>query len=221
MPTAPVAPTTATRYWLMRRTSALLWYIKANSPNGCSGRIVSAPCRSKAVCSALTAVSTSSTGTTQEIRIGEVEIISMLMLLAPRTVKTFAATPGWDFIPAPTIDTLPIASSVSTSIPSSVGDRLQRGARRRGVLLRNRERQLGQRARGARVVLDDHVDVDVGVGQRRRDAPRDAGRVGQADQRHARLAARVGDGGDEGVLHVLVLGLFVGDDEGPVGVVEA
>ena len=31
---------------------------------------------------------------TQEIRIGDVEIISMLMPSSPRTVKTLAATPG-------------------------------------------------------------------------------------------------------------------------------
>ncbi len=57
--------------------------------------------------------------TTQEIRIGEVAIISMLMPFSPSVVKTLAATPGWDFMPAPTIDTLPIDSSVASSIPSS------------------------------------------------------------------------------------------------------
>src|SRR3954451_21722758 len=92
----------------------------ATSPNGCSGRIVPSPESSNAVWSALTASGTRSPGTTQEMRIGEVEIISMLMPLSPSVVNTFAATPGWVFIPAPTIETLPIDSSVATCMPSSV-----------------------------------------------------------------------------------------------------
>src|SRR4029079_2624888 len=91
----------------------------ANSPNGCSGRIVPSPESSNALCSALTASGTRSPGTTQEIRSGEVEIIMMLIALSPSVVKTFAATPGCVFIPAPTIDTFPIVSSVATVIPSS------------------------------------------------------------------------------------------------------
>src|SRR4029078_6146241 len=91
----------------------------ANSPKGCSGRMVPSPESSNAVCRALTASGTRSPGTTQEMRIGEVEIISMLMPLSPRVVNTLAATPGWVFIPAPTIDTLPIDSSVATVMPSS------------------------------------------------------------------------------------------------------
>src|SRR4029079_17780014 len=91
----------------------------ANSPNGCSGRIVPSPESSNAVWSALTASGTRSPGTTHEMRIGDVEIISMLMPLSPRVVNTLAATPGWVFIPAPTIDTFPIVSSVATVMPSS------------------------------------------------------------------------------------------------------
>ena len=52
---------------------------------------------------------------TQEILIGEVEIISMLTPASPSTVNVFAATPGWLFIPAPTSETFPIAGSVTTS----------------------------------------------------------------------------------------------------------
>src|SRR4051794_35848337 len=86
-----------------------------NCPKGCSGRIVSNPDSSKAECSARTASGTRSPRMTQEMRMGDVEIISMLMSLEPRVVKTLAATPGCVFIPAPTIETLPIASSLSTS----------------------------------------------------------------------------------------------------------
>ena len=49
--------------------------------------------------------------TTQEILIGEVEIISMLMPRSPSVANTLAATPGWERIPAPTIDTFPISGS--------------------------------------------------------------------------------------------------------------
>src|SRR5207249_4580966 len=55
----------------------------ANSPNGCSGRIVSGPASSKAAWSARTASGTRSPRITQEMRIGEVEIISMLMSCSP------------------------------------------------------------------------------------------------------------------------------------------
>ena len=71
---------------------------------------------------------------TQEILIGEVEIISMLIPASPRVWKTFAATPGWLRMPAPTIETLPICSSVR--IDSRDAERLERldraSAARRG-----------------------------------------------------------------------------------------
>src|SRR4051794_11332529 len=58
--------------------------------------------------------------TTQEILIGDVEIISMLMPWSPSVEKTLAATPGCDFMPAPTIETLPISGSSRTPlIPTS------------------------------------------------------------------------------------------------------
>ena len=164
MPTAPVAPTTAT-------------LTDANSPNGCSGRIVPSPESSKALCSARTASGTRSPGTTQEMRIGEVEIISMLIALSPSVVKTFAATPGCVFIPAPTIDTLPIDSSVATVMPSSAAIGVERGLRRVDVVARDGERHVRPLALGLGLVLDDHVDVHVRLGQRGRHAARDAGRV--------------------------------------------
>src|ERR687895_224295 len=63
------------------------------SPATSSGRTASAP-SSKAVCSWRTAVSTCSSRTTQEILIGEVEIISMLTSASPSTVSARPATPG-------------------------------------------------------------------------------------------------------------------------------
>ncbi len=71
--------------------------------------------RSKLSWSALTASAIRSEEITQEILIGEVEIISMLIPSSPRTRKTCAATPGWLRIPAPTMETLPIRSSVRIS----------------------------------------------------------------------------------------------------------
>ena len=68
------------------------------------------PESSKALCRALTARSTRSRSITQEILIGEVEIMSMFTPSSASTAKTFAATPGWERIPAPTIETLPISS---------------------------------------------------------------------------------------------------------------
>ena len=84
---------------------------------------------------------------TQEILIGEVEIISMLIAVVRRaSSNTFAATPGWLRMPAPTIETLPI---------SLVGDHARRDrARRRAarararataqVVLRDREGDLAR-----------------------------------------------------------------------------
>ena len=84
---------------------------------GCGGGWRSAPAStssSKASCSARTASGTRSAEITHEILIGEVEIISMLIPSPPRTSKTLAATPGCERMPAPTIETLPIRSSVLT-----------------------------------------------------------------------------------------------------------
>ena len=81
---------------------------------------MSSPDSSNAACSAWTAVGTWAPGTTQLILIGDVAIIWMLIPCSPSTEKTFAATPGWVFMPAPTIETLPISGSVPTLvIPSS------------------------------------------------------------------------------------------------------
>ena len=118
----------------------------------------------------------------------------MLIAFSPSTWKTFAATPGWLRIPAPTIETLPIASSVEMSSPTSrAADRVER---RLQVVAPDREREVGAAVCGDGLVLDDHVHVHVRVGERAEDPPGYAGLVEQADDRHARLLSGVGDGCD-------------------------
>ena len=60
---------------------------------------------------AATAASTSSSSTTTEMRISEVEIISMLTPAAASAAKNFAVMPGCERMPAPISETLPILSS--------------------------------------------------------------------------------------------------------------
>ena len=84
--------------------------------------------------------------TTHEILIGDVEIISMLMPWSPSVAKTRAATPGCDFIPAPTTETLPISGSSRTSrMPTSADDRVERGARGAQVRARDGEGHVAPR----------------------------------------------------------------------------
>ena len=53
------------------------------------------------------------------MRIGEVEIISMLMPSAASASNRSAATPGWAFMPAPTSDTFAIWSSIENRVAST------------------------------------------------------------------------------------------------------
>src|SRR5262249_2426128 len=68
----------------------------------------SALSRSNAVCVAWTADATSASSTITEIRISDVEIISMLMPALASAAKNFAVMPGCERIPAPISETLPI-----------------------------------------------------------------------------------------------------------------
>ena len=120
-----------------------------------------------------TASGTRSAEMTHEILIGEVEIISMLIPSAPSTSKTLAATPGCERMPAPTIETLPIRSSVRTpwlTSPSAAIVSLATGQ----IGAVDREGEVGELVAADRLVLDDHVDVDVGLGQGREDSAGDA-----------------------------------------------
>ena len=69
---------------------------------------------------ARTARSTSLSATMHEIRMVEVEIISMLIPSSARVSNMVAAIPGCDFIPAPTSDTRAMSASAVTPVaPSS------------------------------------------------------------------------------------------------------
>ena len=134
-----------------------------------------------------------SRGTTQETRIDEVEMISMLIPASASASKMSAATPGWLFIPAPTTETLAMSGS-----DGEAGGADRVGETARGSARRARELVLGQRERDVGVplgrgVLDDHVDVDPGVRERPEDAAGDARLVGHAEDRHLRLAGVVRD----------------------------
>ncbi len=85
---------------------------------------------------------------------------------------------------------------------------------------RYREGHVGRRL-VARNGLDDHVDVDVGVGQRPEDRGGDAGTVLQVAQGDLRLVLREGDAGDDLLFHDFVLVADEGAWAGIVGRIEA
>ena len=98
-------------------------------------------------------------GTTHEMRIVDVLIISMLMPSAASISNIFAATPGCVFIPG--ADQRDAADSLVGAEADRLGlddDLVHRGSRAGDVVARERERDVGV-ARG-RDVLHDHVDVD-------------------------------------------------------------
>ena len=106
----------------------------------------------------------------------------MLTPSSASTLNTFAATPGCERMPAPTIETLPISSCGVQLRERLARERLQRGARGAQVLARHGEGDLRPAAGRGRLVLDDHVDVDVRAGERLEDARRGARLVGHADR---------------------------------------
>ena len=161
-----------------------------------------------------TAASTSSSRTTHEIRIGDVEMIAMLMPAAASASNMSAATPGSDFMPAPTSETFPCGGPWTRLPPRSSWATPATPARRGRGRSRQRERDVGVTCLGD--VLHDHVDVDP---RRRRAAGRAPRRSpdGRGRRRsHLRLRRVVRDARDDGAFeHVLLL-----DDPGAVAVVE-
>ena len=113
----------------------------------------------------------------------EVEIISMLMPSAARVSNIVAATPGFDFMPAPTRLTramrrrlvTPRGADLARPAPSVISWLVGE------VVVRHGEGDVGDAVVGH--VLHDHVDVDVGVGQQPEQAGGDAGLVGHAARR--------------------------------------
>src|SRR5919198_6042476 len=106
-PTAPVAPTTATDGGMNPGYRVL------QAP-GCDSRRITSSESRKRSCTARTALTTSASRTTHEMRIDDVEIISMLTPDSDKAENIVAATPGWLRIPAPTSETFPIPSSYVT-----------------------------------------------------------------------------------------------------------
>src|SRR5207248_1653126 len=97
----------------------------AGRAHDCQGRLAhrplpaytvasSPPPSSNASCTARTAVSRSVSRHTTEIRISDVEMISMLTPAADSASQNVAVTPGCDRIPAPTNEILPTCSSYSS-----------------------------------------------------------------------------------------------------------
>ena len=127
-----------------------------------------------------TARSASAAGTTHETRIDEVEMISMLMPASASASKIAAATPGFaahagaDDRDLGDVAVGGEALARRSRFESCVEDRL--GALE--LVLGQRERDVGEP--GDRGVLDDHVDVDPGVGERPERAAGDARLVGHA-----------------------------------------
>ena len=209
VPTAPVAPTTATRR-LMRALEGVLG--RSDVVGAELERLVQ---RAHGVRDAVGARST------QEILIGEVEIISMLMSSSPSVANTFAATPGWRLMPAPTTDTFPIVGSSATADDADARRRPGR-ARARAVAqvgARDREGHVGAtRPRDSGSFWMIMSTLTFGVGERGEDAARRCpGWSGTPSERHARLVGGVGDGGDQRSFH----GLFLADDKGTGVLAEA
>ena len=94
----------------------------------------------------------------------EVEIISMLMPASASVSNVRAVTPGWVFMPTPTSDTRATSSSPVTPVaPSSGTSALHTSVLTARSYLGDGEGDVGRPVE--RDVLDDHVDVDVPVGQ--------------------------------------------------------
>ena len=103
-------------------------------------------------------------------------------------------------MPAPTRVTLATSRSVSNEEkPSSPLQALQHRLDLGQVGLGGGEGDVGRAARGH--VLDDDVDVDVGLRQRREDLGRYAHLVGQVVDGDFGVVERVGHTGDDGLFH--------------------
>ena len=104
------------------------------------------------------ASSTSISSTTHEIRIDDVEIISMLIPLAAKVSNMVAVTPGYDFIPAPITETRAIEVSESTpaKFMTPRSDSAVSGGGREGVA--ELAKELDQSAgRAGELALDGHA----------------------------------------------------------------
>ena len=157
-PTAPVAPTTATRARSSRPTVLALDLVLAELEASCSAR---------------TASGTRSAAITQEILIGDVEIISMLISSRRGSRTPSRRRRGGCACPRHDRDLAHLVVRDHRVEAELAGQRLERAPRDVRVRLRHGEGDLGAAVGRHGLVLDDHVDVHVGLPPaRRRCAPR-------------------------------------------------
>ena len=170
-PTAPVAPTTATRSRGSSRPPVRT-DARAGPRRGSAGTPSAAPGPPAAP---------RSERITHEILIGEVEIISMLMPSSASVSNTLRPRP--DGCACRRRRSRPCRSRGrcrSRRCPARTEPASSARSAARRSSLDDRERHLGVAALLARLVLDDHVDVAVGVGERAEDRGRGARAVGNA-----------------------------------------
>ena len=137
---------------------------------------------SKALCTARSAGTAEARSTSTLILISLVVIIWMLIPAAARASNIVVATPVWVRMPRPTTETL--ATSASWVTPVAPISRAAASAARSvsaQVALGDGEADLGRPV--GRHVLDDHVDDDVGRGDRAEERVDDARPVGHAEDR--------------------------------------
>ncbi len=182
-PTAPVAPSTARRVMPPPRGAF------SSSNAACTARTASGICEREI---------------THESLIGDVEIMRRLIWLSASVRNILAATPGCERMPAPMIEILP-RRGVLLDLDRAerpLGER-DRAAGRGDVLVRHRERQLGD---AVHHVLDDRVDVDV-LG---RDGVEHLGRgaraIGDAGEGEDDFGLGVRDSRDDGLFHDVLRG---------------
>ncbi len=133
----------------------------------------------------------------------------------PRSASVWnilAAMPALERMPTPTALILAVCMLVRMSLkPTSSWTFFSSATAWASEAFGHGEGEVALVARAAHR-LDDHVDVDVGFGQRAEHRRDHARPVGQVDQRDQRLVAVVGDAGDDVAFHVAFLDFVVADD---------
>ena len=140
----------------------------------------------------------------QEMRIGDVEIISILMPCSDRMRNIRLATPRWVFIPAPTSDTFAMFSSTSTPSAPTVIATLSVISRAFSIWDRGTVKLMSVTPL-IEDVLHDHVDVHTRRGQRLEQTGGDTGLVRNAVDGHLRLRRVVSDPADDRFFHNVLL----------------
>ena len=197
VPTAPVAPTTATRYGSCA----------ARSRTGARPRPGRRRARTPRAARARRGRRASPRHDARDLDRRGGDHLDVDALRRRASLKTLAATPGMRLHSGADdrhLAHLGVARrSRRCRARATIGSSAARAVRR--SVARDGERHVAPGAPSdIGLVLDDHVDVDVRLGERREDAAGDARVVGHAEQRDARLVVRVRDGGDQGAFHRLL-----------------